>query len=91
MVKAKMFFRFGAVMAALVLAVSLLSDTTLNAKTKSRGATLTGTWFVSLPGGLTGFYTYNQHGTMTGVVSTIFGAPPQLHIPANVNADSRAS
>jgi hypothetical protein len=45
-----------------------------------------GTWFVSLPGGLTGFYTYNQDGTMTGVASTIFGAQPQPPGPLNTSA-----
>jgi hypothetical protein len=48
---------------------------------RSRGAGLTGTWFVSLPNGLTGFYTYHHGGTLTGTVSNIFGAPPQASAP----------
>ena len=75
MVKAKKLFRFVATVAVLLLAATSASDRVVQAKSKDHG--LPGTWFVSLPGGLTGFYTYNQHGTMTGVVSTIFGALPQ--------------
>ena len=43
---------------------------------------------MSLPTGLTGFYTYNQDGTMTGTVSTMFGAPPWPEgVPSLISAD----
>jgi hypothetical protein len=62
------------VVASLVLAGAMASDGVIQAK--GRGHSLTGTWFVSLPSGLTGFYTYHHGGTMTGSVSGMFGAPP---------------
>ena len=62
------------VVASLVLVAAMASDRVVQAK--RRGHDLPGTWFVSLPSGLTGFYTYNEGGTMTGSVSGMFGAPP---------------
>ena len=53
---------------------------------QSQGNGLAGTWFVKLPGGLTGFYTYHQDGTMTGAVSTMFGALPQPPGPLSTNS-----
>lgn len=63
------------VVAATLLLGFVSSDALVHAR--GRGHDLIGTWFVTLPGGLTGFYTYNADGTITGTVSTIFGAPPQ--------------
>jgi hypothetical protein len=64
-----------AVVAATLLLVLVSPGGVVDAKGRSQG--LTGTWFISLPGGVTGFYTYHHDGTVTGTVSTIFGAPPQ--------------
>lgn len=64
-----------AIAGTLLLAVALSSDGPVQAG--SRGHGLPGTWFVTTPGGITGFYTYNQDGTMTGSVSTLYGAEPQ--------------
>ena len=67
---------------AVLVAVLLLAVTSSSAKSKVKDKDLTGTWFVKVPGGLpsgglTGFYTFHRHGTMSGVVSNIFGGPPQ--------------
>lgn len=70
-----------AVVAATVLLVLGSATDTAQAGGRSHGHGLPGTWFVSLPTGLTGFYTYNHGGTMTGTVSNIFGAPPQASAP----------
>ncbi|MBP7775494.1 MAG: hypothetical protein KA371_00015 [Acidobacteria bacterium] len=42
-----------------------------------RGDPIVGTWFMTTPLGWTGIYTFHQDGTWTGVVSLMFGAPPQ--------------
>ena len=65
---------------AMLLALASSSDV-LSADRKCRGQDLPGTWFISLPSGLSGFYTYHHGGTMTGTVSNIFGAPPQASAP----------
>jgi len=70
-----------AVLAATVLLVLGSAADPVEAGGRSRGHSLPGTWFVSLPNGLTGFYTYHHGGTMTGTVSNIFGAPPQASAP----------
>ncbi len=66
---------------AALFALASSSDTVVQAGGHGRSHGLPGTWFVSLPSGLTGFYTYNHGGTMTGTVSNIFGAPPQASAP----------
>ena len=76
MVKTKMFLRFVAVAAALLLSVWLLSETKLNAKSRSKGATLTGTWYLSVPSGLRTFLTFHKGGTLSEVTSFGFGGPP---------------
>ena len=43
---------------------------------RGQGRDLPGTWFYQAASGRTGFNTYHSDGTMTGVTSTIFGAPP---------------
>jgi len=70
-----------AVLAATVLLVLGSVADPAQAGGRSRGHGLPGTWFVSLPNGLTGFYTYHHGGTLTGTVSNIFGAPPQASAP----------
>ena len=73
-----------------VVAVSLLLTVALALDVQARGRShgLPGTWFYSVPSGRVGFNTYNQDGTMTGVTSTIFGAPPHpAGVATNASAD----
>lgn len=72
---------------AMLLALVPLSDAAESAK-KYRKPTLPGTWFIALPNGLTGFYTYHHGGTMTGSVSNIHGAPPQASDPLFTTASA---
>lgn len=70
-----------AVVAVATLLALVPTSDAVSAEAKCRRPTLSGTWFVSLPNGLTGFYTYHHGGTLTGTVSNIFGAPPQASAP----------
>jgi hypothetical protein len=83
MTNAQMARRILAVAAATLLLFASASDRLVQAQSQSHG--LTGTWFTSLPVGLSGFYTMHQDGTMTGTVSSAFGAPPQPPGPLTTN------
>lgn len=63
-----------AVVAGGLLLATVVPSDEAQARGGSRG--LPGTWFYQVPSGRTGFNTYHQDGTVTGVTSTIFGAPP---------------
>jgi hypothetical protein len=73
-----------AVAATTVLLFATASDRLVQAQTQ--GHSLTGTWFITVPSGLSGYYTYHQDGTMTGTVTTTFGAPPQPPGPLTTNS-----
>ena len=70
-----------AVVAVAVLFALVSTSDAVSADRQCRRPGLPGTWFASLPNGLSGFYTYHHGGTVTGTVSNIFGAPPQASAP----------
>ena len=84
MAKPRSFSRSVAVTAAFALAVLFLSDTKLNAQSQNEGATLTGAWYLSLPTGAKGLFTFHKGGTVSGVVSFGFGGSP--HPPRGPSA-----
>jgi hypothetical protein len=64
-----------------VVALALLfTAATSSAGHWSRAKDPTGAWFVEVPGGLTAFYTFHRHGTLSGASSVMFGGPPQPQV-----------
>ena len=63
--------------AVLLLSLAWSSDSDVWAKSKkSKGAAVTGSWFVTTPAGLTQLITYGKDGTVTGVASVVLGGLP---------------
>lgn len=77
--------RFAAMVAAAALLAAASASSAI-VRAQSGGFNLPGTWFMQLPSGLSGFYTYHQDGTMTGTVTSTFGAPPQPPGPLSTHS-----
>ena len=62
---------------AFLAAMLLVAAASSPAKSKAKTKDLTGTWFLSVPSGLTSFYNFHQHGTVSGAISSGLGGPPR--------------
>lgn len=76
MLKTKAAFRLLAAVSAVVLALALASETRIDAHSQSKGATLAGTWYLSVPSGLRTLLAFHADGTSSQVSSFGFGGPP---------------